>query len=324
MLALASDGSSALLSAGAGRDALRARIDLSPSRLTEARVALAALRSRRRSLRRGVILRLPAEAALHTTMTLPLAAQANLDQVVSFELDRRTPFKRDEVYHSQRVLNRDAVAKRVTVQLTVVPRQVVEQTRALADRLGLGLAGVDVAGADAAPVSGNLLPPRPLPFSARLPRVATAALALLAAGLLAAAALIPLEASHRSAATLSAALADSKRRADESLRLQKEIDAEVQESGFLAARKHQTPSVSEVLFALTHLLPDDAWLTELEVTNGEVRMTGFAESAASVLGLVDQSPHFANAAFRSPVTQDQRTKREQFNIGARLAQEKGS
>jgi general secretion pathway protein L len=250
-------------------------------------------------------------------MALPLAAETNLDQVVAFELDRRTPFKHEEVYHSQRVLQRDAAAKRLSVQLTVVPRRVVDEALALAERLGLVLDRVEVAG-DA---SGNLLPARPQPLAARLPSVAFGVLALLAVALAGAAAFIPLERAHRAATALRAEVAESKRLADESLRLQKDIDAEIQEGGFLAARKRQVPSASEILFTVTQLLPDDTWLNELEISAGEMRATGYAESASAILGLIDQSPRFANAAFRSPVTQDQRAKREQFNIAAHVAPE---
>jgi general secretion pathway protein L len=313
VLVLAGDGTAEFVQQGGGREETLARFDLDATKLTEVRDIIAAVQRRGT----GVALRLPAETALSATMALPLAAETNLDQVVAFELDRRTPFKHEEVYHSQRVLQRDAAAKRLSVQLTVVPRRVVDEALALAERLGLVLDRVEVAG-DA---FGNLLPARPQRFAARLPSVAFGVLVLLAAVLAGAAAFIPLERAHRAATALRAEVAESKRLADESLRLQKEIDAEIQESGFLAARKRQVPSASEILFTVTHLLPDDTWLSELEVSAGEMRATGYAESASAILGLIDQSPRFANAAFRSPVTQDQRAKREQFNIAARVAPE---
>jgi general secretion pathway protein L len=314
VLVLAEDGTAEFVQQGAGREETLARFDLDATNLAEARDILAAVRQRRGP---GAGLRLPAETALSATMALPLAAETNLDQVVAFELDRRTPFKHEEVYHSQRVLQRDAAAKRLSVQLTVVPRRVVDEALALAERLGLVLDRVEVAG-DA---SGNLLPARPQPLAARLPSVAFGVLALLAVALAGAAAFIPLERAHRAASVLKADVAESKRLADESLRLQKEIDAEIQEGGFLAARKRQVPSASEILFTVTQLLPDDTWLSELEISAGEMRATGYAESASAILGLIDQSPRFANAAFRSPVTQDQRAKREQFNIAAHVAPE---
>jgi general secretion pathway protein L len=315
VLVLAADGTAEFVQQGAGREETLARIDLDATRLSEARDILAAVRQRRGA---GAALRLPAETALSATMALPLAAEANLAQVVAFELDRRTPFKHEEVYHSQRVLQRDVAAKRLSVQLTVVPRRVVDEALALAERLGIALDRVEVTGDP----SANLLPARPQPFAARLPSVAFGVLALLAAVLAGAAGFIPLERAHRAATALGAEVAESKRLAEESLRLQKEIDAEIQESGFLAARKRQVPSASEILYAVTHMLPDDTWLSELEVSAGELRVTGYAESASAILGLIDQSPRFANGTFRSPVTQDQRVKREQFNIAARVAPEK--
>ncbi|MGO8914489.1 MAG: PilN domain-containing protein [Stellaceae bacterium] len=317
VLVMSGAGSAELVQRGGGRAETLAHLDLDPARQAASRAAVAALRSR---LRRGAgaVVSLPEAAALRTVMSLPLAAEANLAEVVAFELDRRTPFRSEEVYRSQRVIRRDPAAKRLAVQLTVVPRPLVDEALAAAQRLGLAPDCVEVAGE---PDSGNLLPARPRTLGARLPSLALGGLALLAAVLACGALLIPLYQAHRAADGLAAALAESKQGADESLRLQKEIEAEIQESGFLDARKRQAPSASEVLYTLTHLLPDDTWLSELEVTGGEVRLTGIGASASGVLALVDQSGRFGNAAFRSPVTQDQKTRREQFNITARLLSE---
>ncbi|HXZ02416.1 MAG TPA: PilN domain-containing protein [Stellaceae bacterium] len=315
VLATGEDGSAALIRRGGGKEELLARLDLDPAQAAAARETLAALRPR---LRGATTVLLPADCALRAVVSLPLAAEANLAQVVGFELDRHTPFRSEEVYRSQQVLRRDAATKRLAVRLTVVPRPLIDAVLAAAQRLGLTLDGVEVAGE---PRSGNLLPAQPQALGARLPSLALGGLALLAAVLTAGAVLIPLQRAHRAADALAAELAEAKGGAEESLRLQKEIDAEIQESGFLEARKRQAPSASEVLYTLTHLLPDDTWLSELELAGGELRITGFAASASSVLALVDQSARFGNAAFRSPVTQDQRTQREQFNIAARLLRE---
>ena len=258
---------------------------------------------------------LPSGAALRSIVSLPLAAEGNLAEVMGFELDRHTPFKRDEVYRSQAVLRRDVATKRLLVQLSVVPRPLVDEALAAARRLGLAADTVEIAGA---PEIGNLLPPQRRRLAARLPSLAQGGLAAVAVVLAAVALLLPLYQAHRRADALAASLAQVRQAAEESLRLQKEIDAEVQEGGFLDTRKRQTPAASEILSVVTHLLPDDTWLSELELTGGELRLTGYAASASTVLGLVDQSGRFTNAAFRSPVTQDQRVQREEFNIAARL------
>ena len=321
ILVMAGDSAANLVLDGIGGATALADLDLAPERLAGVRHVIAQ-HARTPGRVAPVALRLPAEVALRTTMALPLAAQANLDQVVSFELDRRTPFKSDQVYYARRLLRRDAAARQLLLELTVVPREVVEESLALAGRLDLAPNHVDVAGAEpGAPPSGNLLPRRSPPLAARIPGLTIAALAGITLLLAATALLMPLYQAHRTVAALAAELADSKRQADESLALQKEIDAELQEAGFLGARKRQAPVGSAILDILTRLLPDDTWLTDLSINGGEVQLTGYAASASAVLGFVDQTKPFSNAAFRSPVTQDQKLEREQFNIGARIVPE---
>ena len=318
VLAIGAGGSAQLLHSSTQKEEPLARFDLSPDTLAEARATLATVPARlRKSARVGI--RLPAESALRTVMSLPLAAERNLEEVVGFELDHRTPFKPEEVYRSQRVLRRDVTAKRLAVQVTVVPRATLEAAVAAAGRLGLSADRVEAAGETP---SGNLLPAQPRPFAARLPDWSLAGLAGLALLLALIGALLPLVEAHRTAAALALEASESKRQAEESLRLQKEIESETREGGFLETRKRQTPSPSEVLLALTHLLPDDTWLSELEIAGQEVRITGYAASASTVLGLIDQFPRFSNAAFRSPVTQAPKEQREQFNIAARIVAEK--
>jgi general secretion pathway protein L len=320
MLVLGEDGIAALVHENGEDQQVLGHFDLSPAHQRRARDIIGALRAERHIGRVGI--RLPAAAALSTEMTLPLAAQANLGQVVSFELDRRTPFKNDEVYHSERVVRRDSATQRLLLELTVVPRALIDEVMGLAADLDLTVDHVEAASADPASApSGNLLPTQTQPLAARLPGVAVATLAGLAVVLGAIALLIPLYQVHTTAHALALEMAESKRQADESLRLQKAIDGEIQESGFLGTRKRQAPSISELLQTLTRLLPDDTWLTELGVTGSEVQLTGYAASAAAVLGLVDQSKRLAEASFRSPVIQDQKTNREQFNIAARFVPE---
>ncbi|HST01476.1 MAG TPA: hypothetical protein VLJ84_07445, partial [Usitatibacter sp.] len=51
---------------------------------------------------------LKADEALLRRVTMPAATEENLRQVLSFEMDRLTPFRADEVYFDYRVLSRDA------------------------------------------------------------------------------------------------------------------------------------------------------------------------------------------------------------------------
>ena len=117
---------------------------------------------------------------------------------------------------------------------------------------------------------------------------------------------------------LAQRVAEAKRRAEASLKLQKEIQETTEAGQYLVSRKRQTTSVSELLNTLTQLLPDDTWLSELQITVGDVQLSGYAASATALLKLLDENAGFSNAAFRSSVTQDSKLGREQFDIAAKI------
>jgi general secretion pathway protein L len=264
------------------------------------------------------VLELPAEAALRRLIALPAAAESNLAEVVSFELERHTPFRRAEVYHGFRPIGRDASRQRIQIELTVVPRAVVDDALARLARLGLDIGSVRVAaegaGADASP---DLMTGRQALRTPRLPRFAIAVLALTAAMLAAGVIAIPIVRAHRDASQLEAALQSAKQQADESVRLQKQIDAALSDRGFLAGRKRRLAPVSELLDTLTRLLPDDTWFTELRIGGADIDITGTSASASRIVALIDGAPGMSDATFRSPVTQDS-LHQEQFDIGAHL------
>lgn len=296
------------------------RIDLNTDQPGAVQRLLAASPQTGSNIANNIVVRLPAARALRTTVTLPLAAERNLDGVVGFEFERLVPFKREDVYYAHRVLSRDKAAHNLRVELTVVPRSDFRDIARSAQRLDLHVVGLEVAATDpeAAPS------PLPLdgdhrPVSRPRAQLAVGGLAGLAVILLLASIVIPFIRAENTLDTLTAEVGEARRKADASLTLQKEIDAEIQDQQSVVARKLQTPSASELLDIITKLTPDDTWLTELQITGGEIYLVGASGSATALLGLVDQSPSFRNAAFRSSITQDLKIGRERFDIAARIA-----
>jgi general secretion pathway protein L len=261
----------------------------------------------------SVGLRLAPDKVLRTKVDLPLAAEANLDEVIMFELDRHTPFRADQAYVSARILRRDTTTRRLDVELTVAPRPVVEDAVALADRLGLRIDRIDAAArSEAAPASGNLLPQARLAATRRKAgrltyglAVATAALAVIAIGL-------PLLRMQREAAATERQFANVR----VAVALQNKVDALRKQRLFVVERKRAAISVSAILLELTRILPDDTTLTTLRITGDEVEIGGTARSAAALIDLLERSHRFTDTKFRTPVTQDPVTGRESFYIVA--------
>ncbi len=288
---------------------------------------MAALRTRRQ--RRGLAsaladgtlavgLRLSAHKALRTVIDLPLAAESNLDEVISFELDRHTPFKADQVYFAARVVRRDAAAQRVEAEITVVPRPVAEDALRLAQRLGLQVDRLDAArDAEPGPASGNLLPQSRLAAARRKGSRLIYGLAGTAAVLALVAIYLPLARLHREEAATAGQFATIR----SAVTLQRQIEQLRAERQFVLDRKRAAIPVSRLLLEVTHLLPDDTSLTTLQIQGDEIQLGGTARSAAALIGLLEQSHRFKDTTFRTPVTQDPVTGRETFYIVAKIVAE---
>lgn len=300
------------------------RIDLQSGQPATVHRLLASTPQGRRSETADVVICLPAQRALRTTVSLPLAAERNLDEVVGFEFERLVPFKHDAVYYAHRILSRNKVTRTMQVELTVVPRTDAEELSQLAQRVGLQVVGLEVAGASTDPrASAVLLHGDDRPTTHPRARLAIMALSGVAALLAIACVAVPFMRANSTLDRLTTQVAEARREADASLNLQKQIDAEIQDQQFLINRKRQFPTFTELLDTITRLTPDDTWLTELQVASGEIHLIGASGSATTLLGLVDQSPSFRNAAFRSSITQDSRINRERFDIGAKIAPREG-
>ena len=73
------------------------------------------------------VLCIPPERVLQRNLTLPVAAEDNIRQVLAFEMDRQTPFKADQIYFDSRVTGRDASGRNLQVELVLLPRAQLDQ-----------------------------------------------------------------------------------------------------------------------------------------------------------------------------------------------------
>jgi general secretion pathway protein L len=263
------------------------------------------------ALPRGEIVTRPTE--------LPLAAEENLREVVGFEMDRLTPFSRDEVYYACRVTGRDAKAGYLKVDILLAPRGKVDALLAGLRGDGLRIVALDVATEfPGRPLGVNLLPQATRPRSSRLTRGLAGALSVAAVVLLTVALQIPLQRKGDYAAALDARVTAERTRVGALRRLEEEIAGLQVADSSLEDLKRRNAFTLALLDQVTRLLPDDAWLNQLSVNGERLDLGGFSPNSSKLVTTFEESPQFTETVFRAPVTQDPRLGLERFSLSTRL------
>ncbi|MGB9188197.1 MAG: PilN domain-containing protein [Methylovirgula sp.] len=83
--------------------------------------------------------------------------------------------------------------------------------------------------------------------------------------------------------------------------------------------KENSPVAVLILDALTRAIPDSAYLTELRLENVDLRITGLAADAPSLIPALEQSHRFSEVHFFAPTIKSQDGGLYRFSIAARVA-----
>jgi general secretion pathway protein L len=293
------------------------RLELKGMDAGKERTAIASLVKGLDPGRMVIALRLPQRQALRKMLDLPAAAEQNLRQVLTFEMDRQTPFTSDDVYFDFRVRKHDRETRRIGVEMIVLPRATVDVAvaRARGWRLAPDAVDISVDGDDAdAATPLNVLPETQGPRQGRFATGIGLVLGVVAVILLAEVIYLPLERQRLRAEALASDVAQAKEEAGTSRRLQEEIDRLIKQGRFIVEKKQQQPPFVEILNEVTRLLPDDTWLFRMRFFDGDVQTFGYSSAASSLIGTIEESDLFQNAQFRAPMTRDPRVDADRFHI----------
>jgi general secretion pathway protein L len=265
-----------------------------------------------------VLLCLPAARVLRRSLTLPLAAEPTLRQVLAFEMDRQTPFRAEQVWFDCRVNGRDEAARTLAVEMAVVPRAVLDPEVDALAALGVALDGVDVLGADGAPVGFNLLPAERR--AVRRNVWLRINLALGAAALVLLGVVMVQSVANREAALASLRAETNARRdaAREVAALRNELKTAIEGANFLAQRRRARPPISDLLLDATERLGNDTWLQRLSLNGDQLQLQGQSREAAGLITVLQQSPLVEAPALQGAITPDARSGKEQFLIQAKV------
>jgi general secretion pathway protein L len=302
-----------------------------PAHLAQAGRAAFDLLARRNSGVARVSIGLGPGQVLRKLLTYPAAAADNVRQVLGYDLDRHTPFKGEDLYFDGAIVARDAERGTIRVELVAALRSLVDQLR----RQVAGWGGIVVGVVPGMPGRGpgasarrlDLLPEDEHTERGRLRSwhfwVPAAAFLLLVI----AAVTYPLVQKRHQMHNLTESTDQARQRAGAADGVRQQLEQAVTDYNYVLTRKYTYPSALATIEDVTHLLPDDTWLTQLELksTKGvkdpkrEILLRGESGNAGRLVSLLEDSKLFEQAAPRSPTTKIMPGPGEIFDLGAQVS-----
>jgi general secretion pathway protein L len=273
-----------------------------------------------------IVVALSARQVLRKELSLPAAVEENLAQAIAYDLDRHTPFRPDQVYFDATIVGRDPAKKMLRVDWVAALKTVVDAATKQVGEWGAVPVAVVPGPPAAAPTRLNLLPhaarPRPLQWTRWQVWVPFAVIATLAG----AAVFVPLVQKRQLAVALAAVDAEAGVQAQAADKLRSQLEGMQSDYNFILAKKYAYPSAVHVLDEVTRVLPDDTWITQLELkTSGRAKeiqhdlyLRGESGNAGKLIALLEDSKLVELVAPRSPTTKIQGSAGEIFDLGARV------
>jgi general secretion pathway protein L len=266
-------------------------------------------------------LALDSQRILVKELKLPVAAEGNLQQVLSFEMDRQTPFRASEVYFDWRNLPPGSEPGEIRLELVVAPRKFVDPLLENLAGRGLGPAGIDVMQAGRT-LGVNLLPAQLRQQSMNSRSRLNYGLAAATAFLLVAVMMQSLGARTDRIEKLEQAIAEVQDEARRVQKLREQLDDTSEAASFLTRRRAESPLAVEIVAEVTTTLPDGTYLDRLVLGKDTVIMQGKSNKAQQLIELVNRSSMFAEAGFQGSTRLDNSSGLEIFEISTMVSVEK--
>src|SRR3954469_1769603 len=260
-------------------------------------------------------LKLRPARVLFRPLELPQRATEFIAGVVRAQIDRLTPWSANDAAFGWSPPT-EAGADRIVVTVAATARAGVQPVVDALIAAGAKAVAVTATLPDAAPITVHERSASGSLDVARVRRVLVSV--LIVAGLLAGVSLTVAGLAGMKLATEQEELTQRIAQRRMAIRLGREGGPVATPLRALERRKHESPSSVIVLEALSQVLPDHTYVTELHLAGNKLQFVGITRDAPSLIPLIEQSQHFTRATFYAPTTRSSSDPGERFHIEARI------
>lgn len=266
-----------------------------------------------------LILVLPVNMLLTQTLLLPTAALRDLHSVIGFELDKYTPYPRDQMHYVARVTGK--LGAQAQVLLVAILRERLQPVIDACTAQGLALHAVDGFDGDGRLLGVDVLPTEQKPprrRHARLPRYLALACCLLLISCMA----LWLNARTRMVEAMQQRVEEQREEVQAVQNLRRELSNTQGAAQYLARNKAAQPTLSSVLVDLTGCLGADTWVEQLEIADGGgVSLSGQSAKASALITRMKDCKTLDDVQFQGIIQPDADTGKERFSLRAQLRKE---
>lgn len=263
-----------------------------------------------------LILAVPDEQVLVKPVDFPVAVADNLRQTLFYELDKHTPFAKDQVLYETEIIAEKS--HKILANLYLLHKPLVADLLALFKNNNIYFDRL----CPASRLSVNLLPATLRRKKAFWGINRNIFLSLLCLGLLLVAMATPLLLKRQTAVMLDKQIGLLTPQADGEINLWERRD-QAEETLLNFLQTHPL-SFSQVYEELSKRLPDHTFVTNLDFRHGKITLTGESADAAALIATLNASPLFEHAKILSPIVKSRQSNKEIYQIAFDLVSAPGA
>jgi general secretion pathway protein L len=263
-----------------------------------------------------IVLRARHLTPLEEDVTLPLAAESGIAQVLTHDMDRITPFRANDILWNWTVRRRDRDRARLHVRLTLIPRALLDP---VIERLAEAGAAPDIVETVAADGSTSRLSVGQEARGARIGRRATRIAAGLCMTLAVVVAVLPFMRQAIALADTERAIAAMRPAVAQAEALRRRIAGKADDANAVVRERARTGDALAALAAITDILPDTTYLANFSLSQRQIAITGQSREAAQLITALSSDPAIRAPSFAAPVTRSGTNGADVFSIHAELA-----
>ena len=255
------------------------------------------------------------------TVALPTAALADLDSVLTYEMDKYVPYPSNEVVFDYQIEKVQEGMEKTPVRLAVVHKKAIEKIYKNISSKGIHLAGIDinVGGAEQPQALGvNLLDPKLrkqkdwslLRFNFILAAVSIALLVFVMYN--------SIHNKQQKLDTLSVEVDELKKQARTARELESRLGDSIQAANFLNTQRKFSPQIMSMVTELTGDVPENTYLTRIMINQDRIELMGQSDNANALVPILNNSSQWYTPQVSGQILPDPRTGKEKFTIKADL------